>query len=77
MAGFCVELEFQLGSTRLVWFKFNPSQDDVTDDLEEIVTEYTAGDAVVEPREFIEAQKKVREQLYDFLGTRGDRRIAS
>jgi hypothetical protein len=77
MSGYRFKLEYQLGSTRYADFIFDPNDEEANDDLEEIVTDYKQGDYAVEPRGFVEAQKVVRETLYDFLGTRGNRRIAS
>ena len=43
--------------------------------LADIIKLYDCKQQLVEPLEFIRAQKKVREQLYEFLGTNTGRRL--
>lgn len=75
LSGYRYTLEYQLGSTRYADFLFDLG-DEEWEELEKIVTRYDEGEYAVEPKGFVERQKVVREALYDFLGTRGNRRLA-
>jgi|SRR5882672_1056999 len=74
--GYRSKLEFMLGSNRMALWVFDASDDQATDDLEDIVREYAGGETLVEPKGFLQLTKEVREELYSFLGTRSGRRVS-
>ena len=63
------------GSGQKVLFCFNPRDAGRDSELADLVTEFESDELLVEPKAFVIAQKRLREQLYDLLGVRKKREI--
>ena len=63
------------GQNPVIVFCFNPKEAGRQEELGDLVARFERREMLVEPREYMVVQKRIREKLYDLLGVRKGRRV--